>query len=242
MLFKFKKMTMKFYFLLFMSKILFFIPSVNAELITYSFEGFFNSGQSNDLFNAGDRISGSYTFESNSSLMTYNGPDPAIDNVGRIIDDTLIGTKWDFTIFSSLIGTFSHSSFSSSTFGNLTIGNNSTFGDLYIVTLGDVAYTPPNAGGFNFLQLDLRDSNANGADIIDGNQVSNLPDFSLASFTGGRFFVLSPTGGCTQCGITLTSLYSSVPEPSFIYIFITFILSLSFYSVFLKKPVIGNTI
>ena len=183
--------------------------SVDAALITYEFEGTLNG--SNALFNTGDTFSGSYTFDSNVSSLSH--PDATLDTQTQAITGSLPGTTWNVDVFSSAITGFSVVG----TSGIIAVGNDTDFGDRYIATLAGAPLLP---GGltFHFLQLDLQDQVSVGADMLSTGSYQSLPDISLASYAGGRFFVSTDSNdGCTQCSFSLTSLSlttSAVPEPT----------------------------
>jgi len=195
----------------------------HSALITYEFEGTFNSG--NSLFGVGDTFTGSYTFESTSTA-TSSHPAPSLNTQTIAINNSLPGTVWKIDVSSSTISDFSVSG----TFGVISVGDNTaTFGDRYSVTLSAPGGMLPGGLGLNYFQIDLQDLTSNGADMLADNAFQSLPNLALASYGGGRFFASGDTGGCTQCSFTLTSLtgVSPVPVPAAVWLFGTALLGLS---------------
>lgn len=198
----------------------------HSVLITYEFEGTFDSNYSNSLFNSGDTFTGSYTFESTSTA-TFTHPDSSLDTQTVAISNTLPGTFWKVDVFSSAISDFSVSG----TNGVISVGDNTaSFGDRYSATLSSPGATLPGGLGFNFFQIDLQDLSSDGADMLSDGAFQSLPNLALAipNRTRGRFFVSGDTGGCTQCYFTLTSLtgISPVPIPAAAWLFGTALIGL----------------
>lgn len=193
------------------------LDNTNAALITYAFEGVFNSTSS--LFNIGDTFSGTYTFDNTASVLPH--PDSAFDTQSVAISNSLPGTSWSLFVSSTAVADFSVSG----TSGVIAVGNNtSAFGDRYDATLSS---TNPLPGGLTleFFQISLLDSTANGADMLSSGAIDVFPNLSLTSQPSGRFYISDETNGCTQCYIAVTSL-TAVPIPTALWLFSSGLLGL----------------
>jgi len=186
------------------------LSNANAALVTHAFDGVFHSAGS--LFNVGDTFSGKYTFDNTVSAVPH--PDSTLDTQTKVISDSLLGTGWELTVFSTAIPDFTVSGTIS---GYIAIGDNTTFGDRYIATLSS---SNPLPGGLNlnFFQIDLQDPISSGADMLSSGAIDTLPNILLAGSPTGRFFITNETNGCTQCSISVTSL-TSVPIPAAVWLF-----------------------
>lgn len=185
-----------------------------CALVTFEFEAFFT--ESFDLANAGDRFFGSYTFDNTIDPVSY----PPGSSLTIQTNDLrrFPTTKWNSTIVSTVIPTFSVTGNSI----NIAVGNDTTiFGDRYSITLtGDSSTLLPNGKRVNFIQFDLQSPYAFGANLIDEDAFDILPDLSKQrtdTSNNGRFFVIDGDS-CEQCRVKLTSLTRAsapgVPEPA----------------------------
>lgn len=182
-----------------------FTTAVNAEVVTYFFSGRFDV--SGSMFNAGDRFSGSYSFETTAPVvdLTADG-DISTDLRSDAIDPGLPGTGWTLTVFSSRIPGFTISGDR----GQIHLGNDTSAFviDRYIVTLFS---DQPLPGGFSdyFFQIDLFDSSTGGADIIDRGDLEAVPNLAAAETSVGALRNDDETSGCTDCIATLDALRRS---------------------------------
>lgn len=188
--------------------LLLFSAYANAVLWTFNFSGRFNS--STALYNSGDTFSGSYTFETTAPVIDLTGDgDISIDSRADAIDPDLPGTGWNLTVFSSVVPGFTVSGNS----GQISIGNDTSsfVVDRYIVTLFGSDPLPGGAAD-HFFQIDLFDMSGAGADILDSGDLDVVPNLALAMIADGRFVVPGSNIGCTDCGVTMTSLGVAAPQ------------------------------
>lgn len=179
----------------------------SAALVTHEFSGRFM--EQSLLFAAGDSFTGSYTFDSSAPVSAV-----VAGVQGRAISPSLPGTGWTLNVDSSIVADFALNG----VYGDFMVINDwfPGFGpiDRFIFTglLGPFDVLP---GGLrlNFFQLVLDD--LVGADLLDRAALDASFEFGDASNPGGRFFILDPSSGCSQCQLRLTSIVEqTVPEPS----------------------------
>jgi len=193
-----------------LAMMLVYAANAHSGLITYDFEGSFNSTDS--LFNSGDTFAGSYTF--GSTVVPGSHPDWTLDTQTLAMSSALPGTGWSLEFSSSIHGTLSFSG----TSGVISVGNDTTFGDRYIVNLNPAWSTMlPTDRIFSFFQLDLQDPIAAGADMLTTDAVDAYPVLGNATVAGGRLVHLNTAGAdMLQPQFTLTNLSTpyAVPAPA----------------------------
>lgn len=96
--------------------------NAHAELVTVPFEGYIRPGY-------GDTFEGAYTFESTAPFTSH--PATSLDIQSAAIRSIYPGTGWNLVVHSSKILDFNLSG----DFGFIAIGNDTVYGDKWIVTL-----------------------------------------------------------------------------------------------------------
>lgn len=208
-------------FRLFLATLLATPLSASADLVTYHFSGEFLS--SHALFNTGDTYSGSYTFE--STAPTFPHPEPTLQIQSQAISSSFPGTGWNMTVNSSTVGNF----FLNGTSGRIDIGNDTAFGDRYVVQLYSSS-TLPNGYALHFFEMDFFQSNQAGATLLlTSGSLDAFPNIFLPGVShGGRFFTtddIQSFHNTSYLGNT-----SSVPIPGAAWLFVSALTSMSVFS------------
>jgi len=196
--------------------------TASADLVTYHFSGEFLS--SHALFNTGDTYSGSYTFESTAPTSPH--PEPTLQIQSQAISSSLPGTGWNMTVNSSTVGNF----FLNGTSGRIDIGNDTAFGDRYVVQLYPSSALP-NGYALHFFEMDFFQSNqTDTALLLTSGALDTLPNIVLPGVShGGRFFANDDIQSFHNVSY-LGNSPSSVPLPATVWLLLSALAGVGTYS------------
>ena len=209
--------------------------TAHAELVTYYFTGHISPGYFNPVVNSNDTFSGSYTFD--TTVTPRDHPELTLDNQAICIHPDLPGTGWTLRMNSTAVAPFDLAG----DLGSIAVGNDTEYGDRYIITLHNIGALPlPLDGTLSFFQLDLQDFvSLEEAELLVDDSYASLPNLSQASYSGGRFVTSDYGEGYAQCFFVITSLTDGVvPEPSTFALLSIGLLSIGGYATRKRRP--GN--
>jgi len=188
-----------------------FVSPASAAQSTFLFEGFYFDSPLPNMsgapdFSNGDTFTGSFTVDDSTAAVPHPDSTLNLQYPGALVSWSLSFVSQGYA-FTGGIG------------GNISVGNDTSFGDRYTINFTNAISvgTPlPSGRTFEWFQLDFQDSYASGADFLSDDSLPVSVDLNLIQSSVGRMLL---TDGATlyQLPISTTNL-TTVPVPGAIWL------------------------